>query len=316
MVAASVWGNPALGHYLQSHNATQVGMERMAAFLTHLPYCLDELQLAKDRFGKSIVDVYQLAEGMGRTRSNKRGTVERTPTWSNCFLSTGETPIARINSGAGAVNRVVDIECSANAAVVHDGPKYANIVREHYGFAGRIFVDKLYESDTVQQRVRDIYNDNRLQLISKGVTDKQAMAGAAIVTADQLATHWIFKDDRALTIDDILGYLVKNENASLGAEAYDYLCNWVASNTNRFQHDGCAPNYEIYGCIDANKAWIIRSKFADALGLADYNESSVLSYLRTQHLIDDREGKGFARSKRIGGIQTQCIVLYLPVFKV
>lgn len=80
MVAASVWGNPNAGKYVQTHNATQVGMERTAAFLNHLPYCLDELQLAKDGRGHSKLDIYQLAEGTGRTRGNKNG-VDITPTF-------------------------------------------------------------------------------------------------------------------------------------------------------------------------------------------------------------------------------------------
>ena len=51
MAAASVWGNPALGSYIQTFNATQVGHERTAAFLNHLPMCIDELQLTKDSHG-------------------------------------------------------------------------------------------------------------------------------------------------------------------------------------------------------------------------------------------------------------------------
>lgn len=312
MIAASVWGNPAPGHYLQSHNATQVGMERMAAFLDSLAYCLDELQLAKDRYGKSTIDVYQLAEGIGRTRSNKRGTVEQTPTWHNCFLSTGETPIAQINSGAGAINRVVDIECNAKTVVLHNGPKFADIARENYGFAGRMFVDKLYASDTVHQQARELYNDNRQELISKGITDKQAMAGAAIITADQLATHWIFKDEMELYCEDIAPYLAKNEKASLGAAAYDFLCDWVVSNLNRFQRDTGTPIHDLLGVIESQKAYIIRTKFADALASAGYHELAVLSYLRAHKLIDDRGDKGYSRPKHIGGIRRDCIVLNLP----
>ena len=57
MAAASVWGNPATGRYVQTFNSTQVGQERTAAFLNHLPYCIDELQLTRDSKGKTNFDV-------------------------------------------------------------------------------------------------------------------------------------------------------------------------------------------------------------------------------------------------------------------
>lgn len=68
MVAASVWGNPEPGTYIQSFNSTSVGHEKMAAFLNNIPMCIDELQLSKDHHGNSRFDVYQLAQGVGRTR--------------------------------------------------------------------------------------------------------------------------------------------------------------------------------------------------------------------------------------------------------
>lgn len=113
MAAASVWGNPALGSFVQTFNATQVGQERTAAFLNQLPLCIDELQQTKDSHGRSNFDVYQLAQGVGRSRGKRTGGIEMTPTWSCCFLTTGESPIFGNSAGAGAVNRVIDIECTA-----------------------------------------------------------------------------------------------------------------------------------------------------------------------------------------------------------
>ena len=120
MAAASVWGNPALGSYVQTFNATGVSQERMAAFLNHLPFCIDELQLTKDSRGKSNFDVYQLAQGVGRARGRRDGGIDAAPTWRCCFLTTGESPIVSGSAGAGAVNRVIDIECSAEKKIVED----------------------------------------------------------------------------------------------------------------------------------------------------------------------------------------------------
>ncbi len=142
MLAASVWASPEMGRYIQTFNSTVVGREKLAAFLNHLPLIVDELQLAKDSRGKLAFDVYALAEGVGRTRGNKNGGIDRTPTWSNCILTSGETPITNSSAGAGAVNRVIEIECLSSHKIIEDGHTTAGILRKNYGFAGREFVER------------------------------------------------------------------------------------------------------------------------------------------------------------------------------
>ena len=178
MLAASVWGNPAVGSYTQTFNGTQVGQERTAAFLNHLPMCLDELQLTKNSKGQSNFDVYQLAQGVGRARGKKQGGVEMVPTWSCCFLTTGESPITSGSAGAGAVNRVIDIECTVGTVAIQDGHRVANTLKHNYGWAGQTFVAKLYGSDKIRDQVREIYQDFFRELCAGDSTEKQAMAAA------------------------------------------------------------------------------------------------------------------------------------------
>lgn len=310
MLAASVWGNPALGSYVQTFNATQVGQEKTAAFLNHLPYCMDELQLTKDSRGKTSFDVYQLAQGVGRTRGKRNGGVELTPTWNCCFLTTGESPLTNISSGAGAVNRVIDIECNANHKVIQDGQRISGILKRNYGFAGRLFVEKLYSSDKTQEIVREMYQDNFRELCAGDSTEKQAMAAAAIITADQLATHWIFKDDMALTTKDIQEFLASREAVSAGRRAYDYLCDWVASNVNRFNTDDAPATGELYGVLEGDIAYIIRGVFDRVLQDAGFSTSATLSYLRANRLIETR-GRGYTKTKRISRTTPQCVWLSL-----
>ena len=62
MLAASVWGDPVMGRYIQTFNSTMVGQEKTASFLNSLPMLIDELQLAKDHRGRVQFNVYQLAQ--------------------------------------------------------------------------------------------------------------------------------------------------------------------------------------------------------------------------------------------------------------
>ena len=314
MLAASIWGNPELGRYIQTLNATQVGMEKTAAFLDQLPYCMDELQLSKDSNGKTKIDVYQLAEGIGRTRGNKSGGVDATSRWHCCFLTTGESPITNIKRGSGAVNRVIDIGCSADKPVVPDGPTVVPILKANYGHAGRVFVSKLYEYEATQDSVRITYSNYRRKLEDAGATGKQAMAAAVILTASELASYWIFKDNKKLEVEDIIDYLATDEAASLGNAAYVYLKDWVAQNANRFISGTNTPNNEIYGIIKGGEAMIIRKVFDEALEKVGYDSMAVLRYLRDEKMITVREGKGFTISTRIGENVPECVALQLVHF--
>lgn len=313
MLAASVWGDPALGSYTQTFNATQVGQERVAAFLNHLPLCIDELQLTKDGHGRTNFDVYQLAQGVGRARGKRSGGIELTPTWGCCFLTTGESPIVSGAAGAGAVNRVIDIECNAGNAVITDGPRISSVLKQNYGFAGEIFVEKLYANDKTLEAVREIYSENFKELCAGDSTEKQAMAAAAIITADELATMWIFDDGMNLTPKDIQNFLASREAVSAGRRAYNWLCDWVASNVNHFNSDESAAQGEVYGVLEGERAYIIRGVFDRVVQDAGFSVAATLSYLRSSHLIDVRagKGKGYTKTKRIGQTTPQCIWLRL-----
>lgn len=309
MLAASVWGNPAVGSYTQTFNGTQVGQERTAAFLNHLPMCLDELQLTKNSKRQSNFDVYQLAQGVGRARGKKQGGVDAVSAWSCCFLTTGESPLTSLSSGAGAVNRVIDIECTAGDVAIKDGHRVANALKQNYGFAGRMFVEKLYESEKVREQVREIYQDTFRELCDGDSTEKQAMAAAAILTADLLATAWIFKDDTNLTVGEIKDFLASKEAVSAGNRAYDWLRDWVTANENRFRCGEYVPATEVYGMIENDMVYIIKSVFDKAVQDAGFSTSATLSYLKSNHLIDTRKDKGYGKTKRIGKGTPQCIWL-------
>lgn len=312
MLAASVWGNPAVGSYTQTFNGTQVGQERTAAFLNHLPMCLDELQLTKNGKGQSNFDVYQLAQGVGRARGKKQGGVEMVPTWSCCFLTTGESPITSGSAGAGAVNRVIDIECTSGQVAIKDGHRVSSVLKNNYGFAGRMFVEKLYSSDKVLDQVREVYQDIFKELCAGDSTEKQAMAAAAVLTADLLATAWIFKDDNNLTVEEIRAFLASKEAVSAGNRAYDWLCDWVASNVNRFYSQDVPPNGETYGVIENGVAYINRGVFNRVIQEAGFSGNATLSYLKSNNKIE-ASGRKYTKCKRVNGVRTECVVLILPL---
>jgi len=305
MLAASVWASPEMGRYIQTFNSTVVGREKLAAFLNHLPLIVDELQLAKDSRGKLAFDVYALAEGVGRTRGNKNGGIDRTPTWSNCILTSGETPITNSSAGAGAVNRVIEIECLSSRKIIEDGHTTAGILRKNYGFAGREFAERLYQ-DGNTERAAELYKKHFRALSENDTTEKQAMAAAVILTADELATEWIFQDGRAITEQEISQFLSSRAAVSSGRRGYDYFCDWAAQNANRLRGD--VEMGDVYGTISGDQVCIIRSVFNRVAEEAGFSPAALLSYLKENGLIETR-GRAMTCSRRVNGVRTECVCL-------
>lgn len=310
MLGASVWANPAVGQsFFQTFRGTTVGFEMMAGFLHSLPLFLDDLQLAKDKHGNVIFNVYDLASGSGKLRSNKALGLNYTPTWANCFITSGETPIVGENDGAGAVNRVIEIECLASEKAIRDGHRTANVLKQNYGWAGREFVSRLTE-DGQKERAAELYDHFFKSCTEDDTTDKQAMAAAVILTADTLATEWIFKDNRALTVQEIGEFLKSRSAVSLSARGYEIICDWVSVNATRLR--GVTDTGECYGIMDGNTAYIIRSVFNRVCEENTINPRALLSHLRTKGLIEVGP-KGYTKAKYIGGGQSpNCVWLKMP----
>lgn len=309
MLAASVWGDPDVGQYIQTFNATQVGHEKTAAFLNNIPMCIDELQLSKDSHGNSKFDVYQLAQGVGRTRGNRSGGIDRTPKWALCILTTGESPLTNDSGGAGAINRVIDIECRAADSVIKDGFTTSSCIRQNYGFAGRKFIEALTDEELGKAQTR--YQELFKELAGGSTTEKQAMAAALIILADELADRFIFKTGEALTTADISAFLKAKSEVSAGQRAYNFLCDWVAINANRFQTSDNTG--EFWGKIDElnNRVFIISNVYRRALTDNGFDDRAVTSWLRANNkIMPYKDGKS-SKPLSIDGHKARFIELYL-----
>lgn len=275
MLAASVWANPQTGAdngYIQTFNGTQVAIELQCGFVNNMPLIMDEFQLVKDAksFEKTV---YMLCEGIGRIRGAKTGGLQKTTTWKNCTITSGETPISSESSGGGAVNRIIEIECRDK--VFDDAPKVADAVSNNYGHAGKMFVDLLSREGQVEDAVR-IYK-KYYRLVGHDSTEKQAMAAAVILTADELATKWIFHDERNLAVEDMNRWLQTKDVVDVNRRAYDYILDVVDGNRSKFLPD----NPEQWGYIsDDGYINMFPRNFKKILEEGGYNPSALRSWLK------------------------------------
>lgn len=312
VLAASVWANPEIGVYIQTFNATEVGKELGAAFCNSLPLVIDELQLVKDNRKDFDKMIYQLSEGVGRTRGQKQGGLQKTPTWRNCIITTGEFPIISSNSGEGAVNRTIEVDCH-DTKLFDDPKKTATSLYANYGFAGPEFVKHLME-DGVQERVQKLQEAMQDTLKTGDTMDKQTASAALILAADRLAEEWIFQDGIFLQPEDISKYLVSKEAVNQNARALQYLYDFININQSRFTPEADAHQGEIWGELDGEYACIIRSKFDQILSDEGYNASAFLGWAKNRGYIHCSKKGEPTKPKRINGRVSRCVWLKISDF--
>ena len=310
MVASSVWANPAQGEYYKTFNTTAVHMELLAGFCNSLPLCFDELQIIKDRqdFDKTI---YMLSEGVSRGRGSKTGGIQRTASWHNCIITTGEMPISNANSGGGAVNRIVEIDCKAEKLFTNPR-ETANGVRKCYGTAGKEFVDMLNEDGI--KKASELYQKHYNDLLDGDTTEKQAMAGALLLTADDLADEWIFRDGLKIDTGTLAGYLTTKADVDVNRRALSWLYDFIAINSKHFNVSEDSKE-EPWGEIDEEhkRAFIISTIFNREMKDEGFNPTSFKSWGVNNGVVEyaEEDVKRIAFRRRIKGAKfiPRCICI-------
>ena len=307
MIAASVWACPKIGEYVTTFNSTLVGQEMNAAFLNSLPMCIDELQIQSSS-GIRDFDriIYQLTEGVGRTRGAKTGGLQRMNTWRNCIITNGEHPISNSSSGGGAVNRVIEFECDEK--VYSDLVGICAVISSNYGFAGREFVEFL-QQDGMFEAVNAIQKEYYRELLKSDSTDKQAASASAILAADAIATELIFKDGNNLTVSDLEKIMTKKAEVNVNQRALEYVYELAERNPNRFKANEFGDYQgEVWGKKEDDCIYFIKSVFDREMANAGFNSTAFLAWAKRMGYIDSDPGRRTKKAWILGGsVNTVCV---------
>lgn len=307
MIAASVWACPRLGDFILTFNSTSVGQEMTASFLNSLPMCIDELQIQSSA-GIRDFDriIYQLTEGVGRTRGAKTGGLQRMNTWKNCIITNGEHPISNSSSGGGAVNRVIEFECDEK--VYSDLVGICAVISSNYGFAGREFVEFL-QQDGMFEAVNALQKEYYRELLKSDSTDKQAASASAILAADDIATELIFKDGNNLTVADLEKIMTKKAEVNVNQRALEYVYELAERNPNRFKANEFGEYQgEVWGKKEDDCIYFIKSVFDREMANAGFNSTAFLSWAKRMGYIDSDPGRRTKKAWILGGsVNTVCI---------
>jgi hypothetical protein len=313
-LGSSVWGDPDRGKYTISMNSTPVGLESFAGFLNSMPLVADELQILKEKVGLKdfTATIYMLTEGLGRIRGEKAGGVRHIITWRNCIITTGETPITTMTSGAGALNRVIDLNCN-DKTLFENGQSWAKKIQRNYGFAGKEFVKYLLSDGNMQEAV-SMQESLAKELTEKDKTGKQAVSASLIITADRIAAKLFFNDESPMGVEEILPFLLAESDISMNVRAYEWLYGWIAENHDHFKTKAVNGVWGVIEQLDeaTETVYIIGKIFNAACDSEGFNPVSFEAWLRQNgKLMVTQAGRGNKIVKKINGVPVRCIALIL-----
>lgn len=312
MVSMSIWGNPKMGGLVKTMNMTRNAIMRNAAFLCSIPFAGDELQTIKDKWNGNFDQlIYQVTEGVDRGRARAYGGVEETRTWKNSFLFTGEEPITKVNSGGGSKNRVIEV--AIDGPLLDDGHYVSSVVQENYGFAGRQLVEHIQEIEKskLTERYRELFE----ALCRLDTTDKQAMAMACLLLADELTVQLFFPEEQPLGIDQVERYLQSAMDVDVAERAYQSVLNWAAKNPVRFEDpkaDSSPNKGEVWGKMDGEILIVNRDVLLGFLGQNGFDYTAVSKkWSEKGYLVRNSQGK-FIHCTKVYGIKSSYIKFILP----
>ena len=314
MLAASVWGNPDVGSYIKTFSGTKVSQELYAAFCCNLPILFDELQVISDR---RLFDdiIYMLCEGVSKGRGAKEGGLQIQRRWSSCIITTGEMPITQGNSGGGAVARTVEVNFGG-VPLFKDARWVANTLKEHYGFAGPKFI-KMLQKDGIITALKALQKKFYTELMQEDVHDKQVLSASILLAADMLATRGIFRDNHALTVEEVKGYLASRSETDVNLRCYQWLIGFCAASPRRFDSED-QSNGEVWGKYEDGYIYINKTIFDDLPKNKGFSPGAFLDWAKRKDILKHKYyGPGNKNNKltiqvRVGNKNVPHVVLKLP----
>lgn len=302
-VAASVWACPEENAYIKDYKGTDVGLEVICDLLNHLPLILDDSSKKNRKLEENFEGlVYDLCSGKGKTRSNKELSINRENHWKNCILTNGERPLSSYVTQAGAINRILELECGAK---VYDDPgAVMELICKNYGYAGKEFVDLI--KDLGISKIREIQKMFLEELADDEKMQKQSLSMSIILTADKLATDYLFQDGQYISLEEAKEILTDRNEVSDNERCYEYLMDKISMNPARFENT--VETLEKWGMISDGYAIIIPAAFDALCKSGGFSRAAFLSWADRKGLLQT-DGNRKTKNKKINGHSQRCVFL-------
>jgi putative DNA primase/helicase len=210
-LAASAWGRGSSNGYVRGWRATANGLEGAAASANDTVLILDEVGVLEAR--EASASLYELANGLGKSRMNRDTSLRKTKTWDVFVLSSGEIAMAAKvaehggkKPRAGQEVRMVDVSADrgkgfgafSHAGTYADAGKLADAMKRaattNYGTAGPEFVRRIVRfgfgkaGDVTRRRIAE-FADANVPKGADGQVGRVANRLGLMAAAGELATE-------------------------------------------------------------------------------------------------------------------------------
>lgn len=317
MLAASIWAYPGDNEYVTDPKSTVTALELRLDFLNNLPMLIDDMAQLKDKYSGDFSElVYMLCSGKGKDRANVNMGLNKSTTWRNVVLTNGEHSLVTETMQGGAVNRIIDVGMD-DGYLFDNGNQVVETIKQNYGFAGRMFIDAIEQIGI--ERIKEIQKDflqkinARAEELCVEKEEKQSLPMSILLTADKIATDYIFEDGIYLDFNICVDLLKNKGEVSENERAYEFILSEVAINMNKFKPDPFTGEYkgEIWGAIEGEYLIVMNNAFNKICERGNFSSKSFLAWASKQNLIDGQSGKN-TKTKRINGSVSRCVFLKLP----
>lgn len=247
--------------------------------------------------------VYDMCSGKGKSRSNKELGINRENRWRNCILTNGERPLNSYVSQGGAINRILEVECKDN--VYEDPQETAELVKKNYGLAGKRYIEAL--KSIGKEELQRMQKEFQKELKDDEAMQKQSLSLAILLTADKVATDYLFRDGEYITIKQAKTVLINRNDLSDNERCYRYLKDKIAMNEQKFDAEN---KVEQWGILEEGRAIIYNQAFKDLCKNGGFSDKAFLSWADRKDLIETQGGR-MTKVKKVGGNPVRCVFLKL-----
>lgn len=298
--AQSVWGHPET--LIANFNTTKVGLERLAALYSDLPLCVDEKQVAADKYGMVGNLIYLLGLGKGRARGSKTGGLQQFKTWRTIVMTSGEEPLSDDTSQTGIKTRALELYGQPLPDEKLARQIHVQSIR-NYGWAGPEFIRRLLaESENDSLHEDYAYISEQIEQFAPDKMGSHLTALAVVGLADCYASQWIFGtpeeqalDEMAEMIREITEMLESAEEADYSERVWEFVSGWLNSYSDKFTNECHPPQY---GFKEDGKYCVVPDIIRQALKEAGFNPGRALR---------DLAEKGAIGSEVVGGVKRYTI---------
>lgn len=236
-IVASIWGDNS--RLVATPDTTITATEAKLGVLNNLPLFVDDMNNMSEQQRAEYIQrlVMKISNGAGRARARKDGGAQPVRTWDTTALITSEFQATNQFKNGGSINRVFAYKIDNPIYSEEEINTLPDFFSDNYGFAGRDYIKALEEigRDGVKKIFKDFNIKARTLAKERGKSDRQATVLAYILTADKIATDFVFKDGRYIDINRGIELLEDGEKVDTSARFYNVLMDTITINGRHFE---------------------------------------------------------------------------------